>query len=474
VGGYWEQGQNMWLVWRVTGEFGIAGQQIISSDFDLGPLADNGCLPRGNEDGIIHRSAYYDGTSWYWWYSYEDIFGYTHSWGSHTIMIKIISHLGLKYPPVPPAYYERAHDIAIKEIVTPFTNYVEAGKLIVPQCEVVNLGRQEEKSTTASPIEVFLWVDTAGGGREYTHSTTIERLGYGGTSSDDPDMLVVSFKNWVPSCKCTPEEDSLSYLLTYITKLNKVGPDNSDHCPYNDTVRVEVVSLWSHDAAVRKITSPKVTREPDTVDISPGESFTPAAIIANTGYYAEPYGGARFAVTCEIKRVSSGDIVYHSDVTIDFLNWRGNDVGDPWTMEVVFPTSWTVPDEEYYRMEVRVELDNDQCALNNAKIVHINPPVGIEETLPERFELSAVKPNPFMENALVEFAVPYKAFVSLKVYDASGKVVKVLHNGDAQAGYHRIVWDGRDDNGRMLPAGIYFIRMESKEFRTTRKVILAR
>ncbi len=475
MGGYWAKGQNIWMGWIHTKSWDWSnpgpylGEWDFFSDFDLGPLADNGCIPRGSYDGWVHKSCEWDGgMSFAWWYA--DWWG---TYGSRTFGLRLISHLGLKYPPVPPAYFEKAHDLAIDSIMEPTHHYVEAGATIVPKCEVVNLGRQIEKTTTGHPIEVFFYVDTAGGGREFEASTVIDEIGCGVDDIEGDEFVPATFANWVPNNVCDGG-DSLVYDLLFIVKLNKVGPDNSDHCPYNDTVKIQVVSLWSHDAAVREITSPEVTREPDTVDISPGESFTPAAIIANTGYYAEPYGGARFAVTCEIKRVSSGDIVYHSDVTIDFLNWRGNDVGDPWTMEVVFPTSWTVPDEEYYRMEVRVELDNDQCALNNAKIVHINPPVGIEETLPERFELSAVKPNPFMENALVEFAVPYKAFVSLKVYDASGKVVKVLHNGDAQAGYHRIVWDGRDDNGRMLPAGIYFIRMESKEFRTTRKVILAR
>jgi hypothetical protein len=40
--------------------------------------------------------------------------------------------------------------------------------------------------------------------------------------------------------------------------------------------------------------------------------------------------------------------------------------------------------------------------------------------------------------------------------------------------FNQVVWDGADDSGRRLPAGIYFIRLESDGFKETEKVILLR
>jgi hypothetical protein len=41
-----------------------------------------------------------------------------------------------------------------------------------------------------------------------------------------------------------------------------------------------------------------------------------------------------------------------------------------------------------------------------------------------------------------------------------------------KSGFYRIIWDGRDGSGRKLPSGIYFVRLESDEFKETEKVIL--
>ena len=47
------------------------------------------------------------------------------------------------------------------------------------------------------------------------------------------------------------------------------------------------------------------------------------------------------------------------------------------------------------------------------------------------------------------------------VYDLSGRVVRALQRGKLAAGSHRFDWNGRDEQGRKVPAGVYFVRLEA-------------
>jgi flagellar hook assembly protein FlgD len=62
----------------------------------------------------------------------------------------------------------------------------------------------------------------------------------------------------------------------------------------------------------------------------------------------------------------------------------------------------------------------------------------------------------------------------VSVFDAAGRVVRTLVAGEQTAGRYSVVWHGRDDAQRIAPNGIYFVRMQSDEFRSQRKAILLR
>jgi flagellar hook assembly protein FlgD len=47
----------------------------------------------------------------------------------------------------------------------------------------------------------------------------------------------------------------------------------------------------------------------------------------------------------------------------------------------------------------------------------------------------------------------------VEIIDTAGRIVRRLAGGDRRAGAHSIPWDGRDDAGRLLPAGRYFARI---------------
>ena len=93
---------------------------------------------------------------------------------------------------------------------------------------------------------------------------------------------------------------------------------------------------------------------------------------------------------------------------------------------------------------------------------------------PISYALEQNAPNPFNPQTEIRFLLPRSGPVSLRVYDLLGQVVDVLADAERPAGYHRVVWDGRDANGRDVASGVYFYTMEADDFRQTRKLLLLR
>jgi hypothetical protein len=73
--------------------------------------------------------------------------------------------------------------------------------------------------------------------------------------------------------------------------------------------------------------------------------------------------------------------------------------------------------------------------------------------------LSQNAPNPFLGNTIVRYGLPQDGRVELAVYGVSGQLVKRLASGSLPAGEHTAVWDGKDEAGRQVPAGLYFYKM---------------
>jgi len=92
--------------------------------------------------------------------------------------------------------------------------------------------------------------------------------------------------------------------------------------------------------------------------------------------------------------------------------------------------------------------------------------------LPTEYSLSQNYPDPFNPETAVPFALPEGGDVRLSVYNVLGQEVAVLVSGRLEAGYHRVVWDGRDLRGRAVSSGIYFVRMVTDGFSDVRKMLL--
>ncbi len=138
---------------------------------------------------------------------------------------------------------------------------------------------------------------------------------------------------------------------------------------------------------------------------------------------------------------------------------------------------WTPADAGPVACQFIAALVGDEDPKNDTAVVNVTVMLGVGETkpaLPNHFGITAVTPNPFSTTTSIEFQLPVNTAVSLKTYDVSGNLVKTLVNGRTEAGVKTAVWDGKDNSGRPVPKGVYFVRMDTPEYSATNKLILVR
>jgi hypothetical protein len=103
------------------------------------------------------------------------------------------------------------------------------------------------------------------------------------------------------------------------------------------------------------------------------------------------------------------------------------------------------------------------------------PRTGLEEgRLPQSFDLNGIEvgPNPVRSAATIRYYVASESRVELRILDTRGEVVRTLASGCLAPGEHVAVWDACDDLGHPAARGIYFVRLESRDCREARKVVL--
>jgi len=101
---------------------------------------------------------------------------------------------------------------------------------------------------------------------------------------------------------------------------------------------------------------------------------------------------------------------------------------------------------------------------------------GVNGNLPIVTELSGNYPNPFNPITNIKFSLKTDSKVSLIIYNIRGQKVRTLVNDNLQAGYHSIVWNGRDDSGKNVSSGVYFNGFDSSgvggDYTSVKKMIL--
>jgi hypothetical protein len=83
-------------------------------------------------------------------------------------------------------------------------------------------------------------------------------------------------------------------------------------------------------------------------------------------------------------------------------------------------------------------------------------------------------PNPFTPSTTIRYSLPSPSHVRLSVYDVAGREVAVIQDGPRDAGRNEVPWDGANDDGSLLAAGVYFLRLDAAGESRTSKLAIVR
>ena len=99
----------------------------------------------------------------------------------------------------------------------------------------------------------------------------------------------------------------------------------------------------------------------------------------------------------------------------------------------------------------------------------------LENIIPEQFSLGNAYPNPFNPTTTINFNVHMDGPVTLKIYDVTGRLVNTLVNNEFKsAGSSRgydVMWDGTDNFGATVSAGLYLYTLQTADMTVTKKMI---
>lgn len=132
-----------------------------------------------------------------------------------------------------------------------------------------------------------------------------------------------------------------------------------------------------------------------------------------------------------------------------------------WMVKEVIPP--TVVDLTQFSIPVSFTIPGES-------IINVAPPLGItgySSEIPEGYSLEQNYPNPFNPGTNIKYSLPESGFVSLRVYDLSGKEAAVLINEEQRAGTYEYKF-----NAVHLTSGVYFYTIQTPNFSQTRKMTL--
>ena len=169
------------------------------------------------------------------------------------------------------------------------------------------------------------------------------------------------------------------------------------------------------------------------------------------------------------------------DIIVDHNNikWIGTDAGltrfdgNNWE---IFTTenSGLVND---YVLSLAVEEDNTLwIGTNGGLLKYTGETITAvdEEPTPKALSTVTSYPNPFNPSTTISFTLPESGHAKLTVYNLAGQKVRTLADESMAAGNHTVVWDGRDDTGNAVAAGVYLTRLNAGGTVATGKMVLVK
>jgi hypothetical protein len=122
-------------------------------------------------------------------------------------------------------------------------------------------------------------------------------------------------------------------------------------------------------------------------------------------------------------------------------------------------------------------IDTEEDDFHVIRTGYFNPYLAIEEDNPS----SPPSSPPAAINVSVQsegngysirFSIPDSRHVKLELFDESGRLIRTLVNKTYSSGVHTVSWDKADNYGKQIPAGIYLIKFNTRDFQKVQKIVI--
>ncbi len=98
----------------------------------------------------------------------------------------------------------------------------------------------------------------------------------------------------------------------------------------------------------------------------------------------------------------------------------------------------------------------------------------VDHSRPSHTALYQNYPNPFNPSTVISYQLSVISRAVITIYNALGREVRTLVDGMMPKGHHRVIWDGRDRKGNLMPSGVYLCQFQAGPFIAVRKMLMMR
>lgn len=127
--------------------------------------------------------------------------------------------------------------------------------------------------------------------------------------------------------------------------------------------------------------------------------------------------------------------------------------------------NWTIDPQYQYNIVEGSAPSSKMHASRDSLIVGEDAEVldqtGVNSIVPKEHALDQNSPNPFSSSTHIKYALASDEHVRIEIFNALGQKVSTLVDSYQEAGYKSVAWDGRNDNGVLLPSGTYLYRINT-------------
>ena len=325
------------------------------------------------------------------------------------------------HAPIHPAGYYRLsaygdHDVGAQRIVAPAA-VIDSGDSVTPIALIRNFGAYPEGFRVRFRI-----------GMNYTADDSIF-LAAG-------ESIRISFTPWTANLRGT---------VTAACSTRLIGDDQPDNDAAQDTCVVVAFNAGVSGLYL-----------PDTITEGP---FAPVATVSN-------YSRVPGEVWIDWRTLRDDTLVYSQNEST-YL-----EIG---ASQQVWFSSWNAVVGSYQAKVYTMHggsVMHDTIKKNFCVVAAGIADRNQNEVLPGEVALDAPEPNPCRDGAVIRYALPHAANVSLKLYDRTGKCAAVLSQGLTRAGWHSCAFIVHRSEFIGTP-GVYFVRLQAAGIEKTRKVIVA-